>query len=72
YSITTQADISIIATAKNGNKQVKTYRQSNSIEGPFSATNAKITSAVNSALTDVISDMADDTSIHEFIKQNAH
>jgi len=27
---------------------------------------------VNSALTDVISDMADDTSIHEFIKQNAH
>ncbi|WP_241568885.1 lipoprotein [Rosenbergiella collisarenosi] len=71
YSITTQADISIIATAKNGNKQVKTYRQSNNIQGAFSATNAKIASAVNSALTDVISDMADDTSIHEFIKQNA-
>ncbi|MGE9551849.1 lipoprotein [Erwinia amylovora] len=71
YSITTKADISIIATAKNGSKQVKNYRQTYSIEGAFSATNAKITNAVNSTLSDVISDMAQDTSIHEFIKQNA-
>lgn len=71
YSITTKADISIIATAKNGNKQVKNYRQTYSIEGAFSATNDKIATAVNSTLSDVISDMAQDTSIHEFIKQNA-
>ena len=71
YSITTKADISIIATAKNGSKQVKNYRQTYSVEGAFSATNAKITNAVNSTLSDVISDMAQDTSIHEFIKQNA-
>jgi uncharacterized lipoprotein len=71
YSITTKADISIVATAKNGNKQVKNYRQTYSVEGAFSATNAKITNAVNSTLSDVISDMAQDTSIHEFIKQNA-
>lgn len=71
YSITTKADISIVATAKNGNKQVKNYRQTYSVEGAFSATNAKITNAVNSTLSDVISDMAQDTSIHEFIKKNA-
>ena len=47
YSITTSADISITATAKNGNKQIKNYRQTYSIEGPFSATNDKITQAVN-------------------------
>jgi uncharacterized lipoprotein len=35
YSITTKADISIVATAKNGNKQVKNYRQTYSVEGAF-------------------------------------
>jgi len=72
YSITTKADISIIATAKNGSKQVKNYRQTYSVEGAFNSTNDKITKAVNATLSDVISDMAQDTSIHEFIKQNAH
>ena len=71
YSITTKADISIIATAKNGNKQVKNYRQTYSVEGAFSASNDKIKTAVNSTLSDVIADMAQDTSIHDFIKQNA-
>ncbi|GAA0481216.1 MULTISPECIES: lipoprotein [Tatumella] len=72
YSITTSADISITATAKNGNKQIKTYRQTYSIEGPFSATNDKITQAVNQTLSDVITDMSRDTSINQFIKQNSH
>lgn len=72
YSITTKADISIIATAQNGNKMVKNYRQTYSQEGAFSATNDKITKAVNSTLGDVIADMAQDTTIHNFIKQNAH
>ncbi|MFD1801572.1 lipoprotein [Mixta tenebrionis] len=71
YSITTKADISIIANAKNGNKQVKNYRQTYSVEGAFNATNEKITKAVNSTLSDVISDMAQDTSVNDFIKQNA-
>ncbi|CRH32869.1 Uncharacterized lipoprotein YajG [Pantoea ananatis] len=71
YSITTKADISIIATAKNGNKQIKNYRQTYSVEGAFSASNQKITNAVNSTLSDVIADMAQDTSVNEFIKQNA-
>lgn len=71
YSITTKADISIIASAKNGNKQVKNYRQTYSVEGAFNATNEKITKAVNATLSDVISDMAQDTSVNSFIKQNA-
>lgn len=71
YSITTKADISIIATAKNGSKQVKNYRQTSSVEGAFSATNQKITNVVNNTLADVISDMAQDTSVNDFIKQNA-
>ncbi|TKI06283.1 lipoprotein [Martelella alba] len=72
YSITTNADISIIATAKNGNKQIKHYQSTYSVQGALTATNAKITSAVNSVLSDVISAMAQDTSISQFIKENAH
>lgn len=71
YSITTKADISILATTKNGNKQVKNYRQTYNIEGVFTATNSKITRAVNTTLSDVIADMAQDNSISTFIKQNA-
>jgi uncharacterized lipoprotein len=71
YSSTTKADISIIATAKNGNKMNKNYRASYSVEGAFQASNKNIANAVNSVLTDTIADMAQDTSIHDFIKQNA-
>ncbi|AVF35584.1 lipoprotein [Rahnella sikkimica] len=71
YNITTKADISIIATAKNGSKQVKNYRSTYNVQGALSATNAKITNAVNTTLGDVISDMAADTSISDFIKANA-
>ncbi len=72
YSINTEADIAIVATAKNGNKQIKNYRQRYSVQGPFSASNSKITEAVNSTLSGVITDMSQDTSVSDFIKQNAH
>ena len=49
----------------------KNYRASYSVEGAFQASNQNIANAVNSVLTDTIADMAQDTSIHEFIKQNA-
>ncbi len=71
YNITTRADISILATAKNGNKQVKKYQSVYNIQGPFTASNKKITEAVNNVLGDVISDMAKDTSVSTFIKENA-
>lgn len=71
YNITTKADISIVAAAKNGNKQVKNYRSTYNVQGAFSATNDKIATAVNTVLGDVIADMAQDTSVNDFIKQNA-
>ena len=71
YNIATKADIAIIATAQNGNKMTKNYRASYNIEGAFQASNKNIADAVNSVLTDTIADMSQDTSIHEFIKQNA-
>jgi len=61
----------IIATAKNGNKLTKNYRASYNIEGAFQASNKDIANAVNSVLTDTIADMAQDTSVNDFIKQNA-
>lgn len=71
YTISTKADIAIIASAANGNKMTKNYRATYSIEGALLASNKDIDSSVNNVLTDTIADMAQDTAIHEFIKQNA-
>jgi len=71
YKIATKADIAIIATAANGNKMTKNYRASYSVEGALQASNDKIANTVNSVLADTIADMSQDTTIHQFIKQNA-
>ncbi|MFC3394791.1 lipoprotein [Brenneria rubrifaciens] len=71
YNITTKADISILSQAANGNKQMKNYRSTYTVQGAFTATNEKITDAVNTVLGDVINDMAQDTSVSDFIKSNA-
>ncbi|PWC15030.1 hypothetical protein B4923_03045 [Brenneria roseae subsp. americana] len=71
YNITTKADISILSQAANGNKQVKNYRATYSVQGAFTANNQNITNAVNTVLSDVINDMAQDTSVSAFIKENA-
>ncbi|SFU69637.1 lipoprotein [Xenorhabdus koppenhoeferi] len=70
HDISAKAEISIIVYAQNGNKQTKNYRTSYNAQAPLSATNAKIADAVNTVLSDVIADMAQDTSISTFIKQN--
>ena len=70
YNIATKADIAIIATAANGTKMTKTTVPATPLKAP-SASNKNIADAVNSVLTDTIADMAQDTSIHDFIKQNA-
>ncbi|KML68844.1 lipoprotein [Pectobacterium peruviense] len=71
YNITTKADISIMSQAANGNKQVKNYRSTYNVQGAFTASNEKITDAVNTVLGDVINDMAQDTSVSSFVKENA-
>lgn len=71
YNIATTANIAILVTAQNGNKMTKNYRANYNVEGAFQASNKNIADAVNSVLTDTITDMAQDTSVHDFIKQNA-
>lgn len=71
HDITARADISIISQAANGNKQVKNYRSTYNVKGALTATNEKITNAVNTVLGDVINDMAQDTTVSSFIKANA-
>ena len=71
YNINTKADIAIIATAANGNKMTKNYRSNYSVEGAFQASNKNISDTVDSVLSDTIADMSQDTTIHDFIKQNA-
>lgn len=71
HDITARADISIISQAANGNKQVKNYRSTYNVKGALTATNEKITNAVNTVLGDVINDMAQDTTVSGFIKANA-
>ncbi|MBG6244167.1 hypothetical protein CS369_03770 [Candidatus Symbiopectobacterium sp. 'North America'] len=70
HNITARADISIISLAANGNKQVKNYRSTYNVQGALTATNEKITNAVNTVLSNVINDMAQDTIVSSFIKAN--
>ncbi|CDH30479.1 putative lipoprotein [Xenorhabdus bovienii str. Jollieti] len=70
HDISTKAEISIIVYAQDGSQQIKNYRTSYNVQGPLSATNAKIADAVNTVLSDVIADMAQDLSVSTFIKQN--
>ncbi|NHB88167.1 lipoprotein [Photorhabdus tasmaniensis] len=71
HNISTKADISIISATQNGSKQVKNYRTSYNVQGPLGATNEKIADAVNTVLSEIIADMAQDPSVSNFIKQNA-
>ena len=71
HNITAKADISIIVTLPNGSSTTKTFRNSYNVQGALSATNEKITAAINNALTEIVSDMAKDASISQYIKSNA-
>ncbi|GKX54030.1 hypothetical protein SOASR030_01420 [Leminorella grimontii] len=71
YSISAKVDISIICQAKNGATQTKNFRSTHNVKGAFSATNKNIENVLNDALTSTIQDMAEDTSISDFIRQNA-
>ncbi len=71
YNIMTKADLSISVQGKNRNTFTKNYRALYGTQGVFRATNAKITHAVDTVLSDVISEMAQDISVNDFIKKNA-
>lgn len=70
YQITTSASISLVARAKNGNQFNRNYRASYSVEGAFQATNQNIAKTINVVLGNVMTDMANDSSITHFISTN--
>ncbi|MEI9533933.1 YajG family lipoprotein [Moellerella wisconsensis] len=72
HNITAQANVTINAQAPNGSKTTRTFNRNYNVRGPMGASNAKIESAINTALTDIITDMANDQDISLFIKQNSN
>ena len=71
HNISAKADISVIVTLPNGSSNTKTFSTSYNVQGPFGATNEKIAAAINNVLSELVSDMAKDASISQFIKSNA-
>ncbi|MBG2876305.1 hypothetical protein I4902_06595 [Proteus alimentorum] len=71
HNISAKADISVIVTLPNGSSNTKTFRTSYNVQGPFGATNEKIAAAINNVLSELVSDMAKDASVSQFIKSNA-
>ncbi|MDR5609437.1 MULTISPECIES: YajG family lipoprotein [unclassified Arsenophonus] len=71
HNITVDVAISVVAMASNGSTGTRTYTRSYNEQGPLDASNEKIASALNKALTDIIADMANDPETSQFIKQNA-
>lgn len=71
HNITVNTNVTINAQAPNGSTTTRTFSRNFNVQGPMGATNAKITDAINSALGDIIADMAKDQEIAQFIKQNS-
>lgn len=71
HNITVDVAMSVVAMASNGSTSTRTYTRSYNAQGPLDASNEKIASAINKALTDIIADMANDPATSQFIKQNA-
>ncbi|HGJ5873245.1 MULTISPECIES: YajG family lipoprotein [Arsenophonus] len=71
HNITVDVAISVVAMASNGSTSTRTYTRSYNEQGPLDASNEKIASAINKALSDIIADMANDPETSQFIKRNA-
>lgn len=68
HLINASAEITVIAGSMSGMQQSKTYRSSYSVEGPLTASNAKIEEILNTVLTNIVAEMSQDTSISNFIR----
>lgn len=71
YKINTHARVSIIVNARNGNKFTQNYQARYSVDGAFQATNSNIAKTINIALTNIMTDMANDNRINDFIRDNS-
>ncbi|CAL1329324.1 YajG family lipoprotein [Candidatus Providencia siddallii] len=70
HNIIVNSSINLIITAPNGLIKTRSYTRKFSTQELLSANNIKIQNAVNNTLTDLISDMANDQEILDFINQN--
>lgn len=71
YHITGKAAISVIAIARNGTQFSQKYHRRYSVEGAFQATNRNIANTMNIVLSNIITDMANDQQISNFISKNS-
>ncbi|GAB1438980.1 lipoprotein [Providencia sp.] len=71
HNITVNSSVSIIATAPNGSTKTRSFTRNFNTQELLAANNAKIEAAINSALADLIADMATDQEITDFIRQNS-
>ncbi len=71
HNISAKADISVVVSMPNGSTNTKTYRTSYNVQGPFGASNDKIAAEINNVLSELVSDMAKDPSVSQYIKSNA-
>ncbi|HHR6052660.1 TPA: YajG family lipoprotein [Providencia alcalifaciens] len=71
HNITVNSSVAVNATAPNGSTKTRTYSRNYNTQGTLGATNEKIEAAINLALSDLISDMAKDQELADFIRQNS-
>ncbi|EKT53526.1 YajG family lipoprotein [Providencia sneebia] len=71
HNITVNSSVTVTATAPNGSTKSRTFTRNYNNQELLGASNEKIEKALNTALTDLINDMANDQELTQFIKQNA-
>lgn len=71
YRITTSANISVVTTARNGKIFTQNYHARYTADGAFQATNKNIANTLNITLSNIITDMANDGSVNNFISNNS-
>lgn len=70
HNITVNSSVTINATAPNGSTKSRTFSPNYNKQELLGASNEKIEKAINTALTDLIIDMANDQELTQFIRQN--
>lgn len=72
YMITTKASIRLVAKTANGSEVTKTLSATNKREGIMDANKPLLTEILNNIESNIIASMANDNSIHQFLKQSAY
>ncbi len=72
YIMTTKAKIRLVAHTADGNEFTKTLSEIKRNEGVMDANKTDITTMLSTIESNLIASMANDNSIHYFLKQNAH